>query len=214
MDARFLLLLPALALAACRPDPAREALARGDEAFAQMQLVRAGAHYTEAIQQDSTLATAYLKRGQVRWMGRRFAPAIEDLDRAVGLDPDLGLAYFFRGSSLFALDSLDYGLDDLAVAATSSDLPDEDRARAHRMRGIVHMRGGRYPEGIVALDQAIELQPEHSFHYYERGLLHAAAGNTASAVADLEHFVRGDAAATQATLHARRTLDSLSAVQP
>ncbi len=138
---------------ACGPDPATEAIARGDAAFEQLQFAQAARDYSTAIQLDSTLAHAFLMRGKVRWMSQQYGPAVEDLDRALGLDSTLAWGYFFRGSSYFSLDSLGLALDDLETAAASDELPAEDRARAHRMRAIVYMATERYSEGVDALER-------------------------------------------------------------
>jgi tetratricopeptide (TPR) repeat protein len=207
------LLALALTVQGCQPDPAEAALQRGTEALNQMQMAAANEHLTEAIRLDSTRAEAYLKRGQVWWMSRGYERAVEDLDRALALDSSLAWGYFLRGSSLFALDSLDAGLGDFERAATSADLPAQDRARAQRMRGIVFMQNADYEAGAEALGAAIALQPDHAFHYYERGLLYAALGASADAVGDLEHFLRADSTGSEAVTHARLTVDSLQAAK-
>ena len=185
-----------LSLSACAPEPvedvpepAEAAVARGDSAFQQLQFAQANDEYSTAIRLDSTLAHAFLMRGQVRWMSQQFGPAVEDLDRALALDSTQAWGYFFRGSSYFSLDSLDLALADLQTAATSGDLPDEDRARAHRMRAIVFMSTDRYEEGIDALSRAIDLRPDAPLYLFERGLLNAAADRPAEATSDLERFL-------------------------
>ncbi|MDX1532157.1 MAG: tetratricopeptide repeat protein [Rhodothermales bacterium] len=205
------LLLPSLLLSACGRERAREALAAGNVALNRLELDAASGHYTEALRLDPGLAEAHLKRGQIRWMQRRFEPAIEDLDRALALDPDLGWAHFFRGASLFALDRLEEALPALAFAAASDDLPPADRARAHRMRGIVFMNVERYEDGAEALSAAVALQPRHAIHYFERGLLYAALSRNRDAAADLERFLHLDSTTSTAVAHARHVLDSLRA---
>lgn len=208
------MLVLALVPLACGPKgltEAEDALARGDSALSRLALPEAAEYYTEALRRDSTLAEAYLKRGQVAWMGRRFEAAIADLDRALALEPGLGWAHFFRGASLFALDRLEEALPDLEAAGASSDLPAEDRARAHRMRAVVYMNTGDYPAGIDALTEAIALQPDHPFHYFERGLLAAEAGRPETAADDLTRFLEMDTTATDATEQARRVLGALGA---
>lgn len=208
-------LLPLLLLlSACGADPAEEALSLGDDALNQFQFGQAVQHYTDAIRLDSSLATAYLHRGQAHWMGRQFGTAIDDLDRALELDPDLGWAHFLRGSSYFALDSLALALPDLQAAAAAEDVPMEDRARAHHMRAVVFMMSDRYSDGIDALSEAIDLRPDLPLFVFERGLLYAEKGRKPEAVADLERFLDADTTASEATALARHKLDSLQIAEP
>ena len=192
-------------------DPAEEAMARGQAAFEQLQFGQAAEAFSSAIQLDSTRADAYLMRGQVRWMSQQFDKAVTDLDRAIGLDSSLAWAYFFRGSSHFSLDHFPEALDDLEVAASSGELPDEDRARAHRMRAILYMASDRFGESIDALSHAITLRPDLSLYYFERGLLYAAAERPTEAENDLERFLSLDSTANENTAFARQKLDSLRA---
>ncbi|MEP0545866.1 MAG: tetratricopeptide repeat protein [Rhodothermales bacterium] len=207
-------------LSACGPDrtvateSAADALARGDSAFQQLQFAQAARDYSTAIQLDSTLAQAFLMRGQVRWMGQQYESAVDDLNRALDLDSSLAWGYFFRGSSYLSLDSLTRALDDLQIAAAAAELPDEDRARAHRLRAIVHMSTDRYGEGVDAISEAIELQPDLAYYVFERGLLNAAAERPEAAAADLERFLAMDTTANENTAFARAKLDSLRAARP
>ena len=217
---RCLFLTLLLLFSACASDrngateSAADALARGDAAFQRLEFAQAARDYSTAIRLDSTSAQAYLMRGQVRWMGQQYEPAVDDLDRALELDSSLAWGYFFRGSSYFSLDSLALALDDLQTAANSDELPDEDRARAHRLRAIVHMSTDRYDEGADAISEAIGLRPDIPLYVFERGLLYAAADRPAAAAADLERFLSMDTTANENTAFARAKLDSLQATLP
>jgi tetratricopeptide (TPR) repeat protein len=205
------LLLLSLLLGACGGNAAHEALTLGHAALAGMRLDEATEHYTEALRHDPSLAEAYLRRGQIRYMAQQHEAAVEDLDRALALDSGLGWASFFRGSSHFALSHFDRALPDLAAAAASTDLPDEDRARAHRMRAIVFMNTDRYAEGADALSASIALRPDLPLAYFERGMLYAELGRREEAIADLEAFLGMDPGENEVTAQARQTLDTLRA---
>lgn len=60
-------------------------------------LAQAVQSLTQAIQTDPNNEESYRLRGMARFQLRHYEAALEDLTRAIDLNPDMGLAYFDRG---------------------------------------------------------------------------------------------------------------------
>ncbi|MEL7361557.1 MAG: tetratricopeptide repeat protein [Bacteroidota bacterium] len=213
-------LLASLVACSSGPSPQEQALADGNQALAALELADAEEYFSRAIELDSTVVGAFIGRGQVRYVSQRYVQAVEDMDRALALDPELSMAYFLRGLSLLATDTPEQSLPDLARAGLSESLDMQDRVRAYRMRAIVFMSMEQFESSIEALTEAIALAPGNGAFYYERGLLKARVGQSDAAVGDLERFLTLQEALpiantdTVATMQALQTLDSLRATNP
>jgi tetratricopeptide (TPR) repeat protein len=60
--------------------------------------------------------------------------------------------------------------------------PDDEWALARK--GVTLLAMGRYEETLAVLEQALAIEPEEDWYYYQRGLCHAAFGNLQQAEAD------------------------------
>lgn len=72
-------------------------------------LAQAVQSLTQAIQTDPNNEESYRLRGMARFELREHDAAVEDLTRAINLNPDMGLAYFNRGIVLLHEDLLSSG---------------------------------------------------------------------------------------------------------
>ena len=57
------------------------------------------------------------------------------------------------------------------------------------MRGIANGMLGQYPEALVDLELALDLEPANTRLYYFLGLAHANLGNSELAIANFELFL-------------------------
>ena len=79
---------------------------------------KAEADYTELLEKyqecgnDKVLALIYNNRGHARYMQVEFYRAKDDYDEAIRLDPDLGTAYYNRGTILYRMGSYKEALPD------------------------------------------------------------------------------------------------------
>jgi len=79
---------------------------------------KAEADYTELLKKyqecgnDKVLALIYNNRGHARYMQVEFYRAKDDYDEAIRLDPDLGTAYYNRGTILYRMGSYKEALPD------------------------------------------------------------------------------------------------------
>ncbi len=198
-----------LFVAACGPDEAEVAYEEGAAAFAGGDLAAALEHFNRAIEDDPEHARAHLGRGMVRWQYNQHQEALPDLNMAIALQPDLTLAYFFRGASLIVLRRYEEGIADFDRATASDDLPLQDLVRAHRWRAIGLLNLEHYEEAARAFTQCIDLQPDEPFHRLERGRVYELLGQVEQARADYQKALALSNAEDGITKEVRQRLAAL-----
>lgn len=99
-----------------------------------------------------------------------YDPALENLDRAIELDPELALAYFYRGGiyiyterrgNTSAVSDFDHAIE-----------LDPGFAMAWYLRGVTHVKKGEFDKALKDFTRAIELRPDYRAAYSNRGVLH------------------------------------------
>lgn len=203
----------ALFTGGCGPDPAEQALVRGDSLFNRMDFAGAVAQYDEAVAAAPDYAEAYFARGRAQWARSKHARAVADLSRALELDPDRPEAYFLRGNSYMMLRDFEAGLDDLDAALASGALQDQDVIRAYRLRGIGLMNLERYGEAIGAYNGLIERQPSLPANYVDRAQLYEATGQPGEALADYQSALERIDAESQQAAAVRQQIERLEAAE-
>lgn len=196
-------------LAVYGQDEARKAYQEGNAAFEAFDYPTALTHFDKALALDFSNADIYLKRGQIYWFSLRHERAVEDLTRALDLDPDLMWAYYFRGISLLNLQRFDDGTADLSRVTGPGALPEDFRVRALRFRAIGYMNLERYREAAEDLTTCIDLDANQPLFFFERGALYEALGRTEAAIADYEVYLEKHPEATEQTKMVRQRLATL-----
>ncbi len=176
------------------------------------------ADYTQALQIDAKNVQAYSGRAYSRQQLFDYTGALQDLDRAIQLDPDQN--FYLRRSSIRTVQGDYQG----AIADANQILRLEpDSSEAHNTRCYARARGLGDFKGALAdcdrsialdpgwstsftsrcyvraklndkkaledCDLALELDPEYSAIHEDRGLAHAALGNKKAALEDLQKAV-------------------------
>lgn len=149
------------------------------------QFGRAAARLGQVIRLFPNDAPAYLNRSAALQGMNEHRRAIDDLDRAIGLNSHLALAYYNRGISWKIL-----GDHDLAVA-------DQTQARAlapghpnvHGELGVLAQLKHHFAGSIAHLNLAIQLAPRDAEHYKSRGCSHFCHGDFIAAEADLRYSI-------------------------
>src|SRR5690348_5230524 len=98
----------------------------------------------QAIQLDPKYARAYDRRGIEYKNKGEYDRAIEDYDRAIGLQPDNWTFYYNRGSARYFKNQFD-----LAVADYNLSIAIRPTARALINRGRCHYAVTRFREAIA-----------------------------------------------------------------
>jgi len=137
-----------------------------------------GRAITVTIQPDN--AEFYNTRGiTYREMGNP-GRAVEDLDRAIALDPQVPGPYINRGNTKRATLNLAGAVADYTKAIVLSP----DSAPAYYDRAWAHFLGGDNAAALADIDRAIALDVHASSAFFTRGLVRERLGDRDGATAD------------------------------
>ena len=144
--------------------------------------------FKEALGIDPNYTGAMLQLGMTYWWEARFDVsadkerclqfAEQQVERALGIDPDMGSAYMLRGAIAFLRDRHDeaIGLCQKAVDLAPSD------AWATACLGLVCIYGGESERAVAALKTAMRLSPYYPAWYtYNFALANLWSGSLATA---------------------------------
>ena len=149
--------------------------------------------FERAVTLDPTYATAWSALGGALYLKGMFLglpdlhhKALEQLKRAIALNPVLANAHVWLGSVFLQLGEIEEGISALETAERlEPDNPDvhQTLARAFWLfRGMV-------PEGIAELQRAIALNPEGGYSYLQLSMLEALSGHLDEAEASARHAI-------------------------
>jgi tetratricopeptide (TPR) repeat protein len=124
----------------------------------------------------------HLLKGYRLHRQKSYPEALDELNKAIDVDPRNAEAYFWRGRTLVSLGKLDEGVEDFKAAVRLQ--PDYSEAYDHL--GWLAAKQGQVDEGIVYLTKSIELKPQHAWAFYNRSRLFFSKGDLANAVKDAE----------------------------
>jgi len=138
---------------------------------------------TKAIELQPNFAGFYNNRGFSYYYQGDFTQAIADFDQAIQLQPDNAGAYLNRGVALF-----DQGDTEAAIAdyKKAIELEHDPLCTPYNNLGNAYRQLGDFEQAIVCFTTAIDLQPDFSPAYYNRGLAYVQSGDTTAAIPDLE----------------------------
>jgi tetratricopeptide (TPR) repeat protein len=110
-----------------------------------------------------------------------FVQILNDLNRAVTLDPEFTLALYRRGliHSLLANDQFSAIQDFDRVIELNPDF-----TLAYYSRGVANVESGRLTLAIDDYNRCIELDPNYARAYYNRGIAYAKSDNLTQAISD------------------------------
>lgn len=128
-------------------------------------------------------ARAALERGLEKVHANDAAGAIEDLTRAVELDPTLAPAFDWRGHCLNLIGMYDEAIADYDRAIALQP----DYAWSHYARAMANHNLGRYDAAIAGYTRSIELDPTFVKAWQWRGFTRKLVGDYAGSAADLRH---------------------------
>jgi tetratricopeptide (TPR) repeat protein len=138
-------------------------------------------NYTIALNLSDSYSTAYLNRGiAIKTLNGDAKAALEDIERAIALDPDNGEAYFRRGTILYELGHNRKALDSLTKAVER----DTQRAAWFVQRSNVLAKIWLHERALKDLDMAIALDPTFLPAYLNRGVVNSVLGNPQLAIGD------------------------------
>jgi tetratricopeptide (TPR) repeat protein len=127
-------------------------------------------------------AKTHLLKGYRLHRQKNYTEALEELNKAVDVDPGNAEAYYWRGRTLVSLGRLDQGVDDFKAAVKFK--PDYSEAYDHL--GWLAAKQGQVNEAIAYLTKSIEFKPENAWAFYNRSRLSFSKGDAANAMKDAE----------------------------
>jgi lipoprotein NlpI len=111
--------------------------------------------------------------------------AIDDLDRAIGLDSRFAVAYFNRGISWKILEDYDRAVADQTQARALAP----GNSGPHGELGVLALFRHDFDASIGHLNLAIKLAPRAAEHYKLRGCAHLVRGEVMAAEVDLRYSI-------------------------
>ncbi|MBA4349000.1 MAG: hypothetical protein C0415_03300 [Thermodesulfovibrio sp.] len=110
-------------------------------------------------------AHAYNNRGLAYTKIGQHDKAIEDLTKAIALDPNLAAAYFNRGLAYYNQKQYERAIENFTKAIQL----DPDDVHAYSTRAVAYNDKGLYDVAIEDFNKAIALKPNDPFVYNNRG---------------------------------------------
>ena len=137
---------------------------------------------------EDTLTIALEKRGECHALAGRYDEALDDLNRAIELDPSRAWAIAYRGESYRLTGRYDEALDDLNRAIEL----DPSHAAVIASRGQTYQAMERYDEALAEYNRAVELDPSNAWAFISRGSIYEAMGRYVEALADNDRAIELD----------------------
>jgi tetratricopeptide (TPR) repeat protein len=175
---------------------------RGGRQLKPEALDQALPDFGRAIALDPGLAEAYLRRGQVLSLRRRYEEAVRDLDKAIQLDGSVALAFKLRAEAHAALGHDAQATPDretgerLQREAQEAYLRSPEGLERERSRGDMHARAclsgsdtSPSPVALEAYDNILRFHPEQTSYCVRRAMLYWFFGDDDKALADLNAYI-------------------------
>ncbi|MBZ0309449.1 MAG: tetratricopeptide repeat protein [Anaerolineae bacterium] len=151
---------------------------RGNEAYNLEDYDGAVEHYTAAVQADSSHAEAYNGRAAAYNAVRQHQKALDDLNKAIELNPEI--PKYYRNRSL-ALSGLKRNEEALADDRKGLEM-EPDSPRVWSSYGMTLLALERFEESKQAVEKALELRPNEAHYYYQLGVIASRAGSLEAAL--------------------------------
>jgi tetratricopeptide (TPR) repeat protein len=116
----------------------------------------------------------------------RYEEALDDLNRALELEPNNVHALWNRGEIYRLLGRYDEALDDLNRALKL----EPNNVHALDNRGVTYRMLGRYDEALDDLNRALKLEPNNVFALWNRGEIYRLLGRYKEALRDLNRALK------------------------
>lgn len=131
------------------------------------------------------VAFMYVYRANARKLPEQSAPALADIDRAIQLQPDLGIAFYSRAYITSTLGNQPATIEGYTRAIDLHYQP----VKSYTNRGSAQTAAGKYREAIADYSSALRLDPAYFDAYFNRANVYAALGDYKSAIADYDNAI-------------------------
>lgn len=140
------------------------------------------------LETEPTTAREFVERGYQYNQDGNYKKAIQDFDKAAGLEPEWSLPVSDRAIALIHTKKLDEAEADLKKAASL----DEDDFVVHQGYGMLHSRRGEDEQAVASYSRSLELDPENPFTLRSRATAYERLGKLREALADLNRAIEAD----------------------
>ncbi len=134
---------------------------KGNAYYSEKKIDKAIEEYTEAIELNPKLASAYNNRGVAYGNIKEFDKAIEDCNKAIELNPKLASAYSNRGIAYNNIKEFDKAIEDCNKAIELNP----KLVSAYNNRGVAYGNIKEFDKAIEDYNKTIELNPKYSIAY-------------------------------------------------
>jgi tetratricopeptide (TPR) repeat protein len=176
----------ALAAAGQNADAARRVFNEGATATREGDMAGAISKFEEAARLDPSLSPAHDALAGLYYTAKRFEEAAAAAEKALEGDPTSLKALQVRAESYRILGQEDKALEALAAWAAAD--PSQGAEAVHNF-GINAFNEGKTDLAIKSFEQAIAIDPAYAQSYFNLGLSHVNAGNSAAAKEAFQKFV-------------------------
>lgn len=137
---------------------------------------------------EANISWALAQRAHARLILGRYGLAIEDMNRAMNVDPKSGWIYGRPGGAKGTLDRY----PEITRLLTCAVARRPRWAWSHGWRGETHLRAKHYAEAAADLSRALALSPRQAWFWAWRGSAKEGLGDIEGARSDLKRAVRLD----------------------
>jgi len=136
------------------------------------------------VTKDNFMAHGNL--GSIMFIEGRTKEALDNLNRAIRLRPDIMILYDNRGNAYAELGQYKNAFEDFSKAIQLA--PDYDGS--YKCRGFFYSKIGRYDLAVEDFNKAIQLRPDYADAYNYRGTAYSELGKYEPAVEDFNKAIQ------------------------
>jgi tetratricopeptide (TPR) repeat protein len=134
-----------------------------------------------ALQAHSQTANDYLQNGINKTNLKDYAGALQEYNKAIGIDPNMEGAYMMRGTTKHLLGDFNGAIRDFTKSIEINPVS----ADAYYCRGYAKEAIKEYIPAIQDLNKTIDLNPAYEGVYFLRGSIYVQVKNYKAAISDL-----------------------------
>jgi len=149
---------------------------------------------------NSSVSEAWIEKGKINYFNDKFDNSISDFTNAIITDSSNYLAWYYRAimrskfydkdetapQSMFKYLDFDQAISDYRKAISIK----HDFADAWYRMGLVYLNKFDVPNGIKAINYAIQLEPKNSYYYLGRADYYFTQENYEKAIVDYSHSIK------------------------
>lgn len=176
----FLIVTLSIGILACSEDARKSTrIPPLSKLNAEKQAQAGVAFLSRAIRRRPSIAQNYGKRANLYLLLNEPEKALNDIDKALSINPNNGLFLFVRARALRQLKRYDEAL----ANARQAEVLNQNTPELYTLLGDLTQQQGQYLQSKLYLAKALQIAPYDGEAYFYNGVLLAKQADTASAIA-------------------------------